>query len=55
MFRLLTNALNVKHHTLKKIELPDKKNIGKLFSNQNLFFLDQAKFLSALSQILILQ
>ena len=32
MSKLIRNALNVKYHTLKKIELPDNKNIGKLFS-----------------------
>ena len=43
----------IKH--LKKFELPDKKNIGKLFSKYDLLFLDQDNFSSDLSQILILQ
>ena len=55
MSKLLRNALNVKYPTLKKIELPDNKDIGKLFSKHYLFFLDQANFRSALSQTLILQ
>ena len=36
-------------------ELPDKKNIGKLFSNCKFLFLDQANFSSDPSQILMLQ
>ena len=44
-------------HTLKTdlFELPDNTNIGKLFSNYELFSLDQANFSSDTSQILILQ
>ena len=36
-------------------EIPDNKYIGKLFSNYELLFLDQANFSSEPSQILILQ
>ena len=44
-------------HTLKTdiFKLPHNKNIGKLSSKYELFFLDQAKFSSDPSQILILQ
>ena len=39
---LLRNVLTVKHHTLKinVFELLDKKNIGKLLSKYETFFLD---------------
>ena len=40
---------------LKKFEYPDNKNIGKLFSKYELFFLDHANFSSDPFQILILQ
>ena len=55
MSKLPRNAVNVKHHALKKIELPDNTNSGKMFSKHYLFCLDQGNFRSALSQILILQ
>ena len=44
-------------HTLKTdvFKLPHNKNIGKLSSKYELFFLDQAKFSFDPSQILILQ
>ena len=44
-------------HALKidLFELSDNKNIGKLLSKYELFFLDQADFSSDPSQILILQ
>ena len=44
-------------NTLKtdKFELPDNTKIGKLFSNYELFSLDQANFSSDTSQILILE
>ena len=36
-------------------EIPDNRNIEKLFSNYELLFLDQANFSSDVSQILMLQ
>ena len=44
-------------HTLKTdvFELPDNKDIAKLFSKYELFFLDQSNFSSNLFQVLILQ
>ena len=44
-------------HTLKTdvFELPDNKNIGKLFSKYELLFVDQANFCSNLFQVLIPQ
>ena len=44
-------------HTFKiyVLELPDNKNIGKLFSKYDLFFPNQANFGFDSSQILILQ
>ena len=44
-------------HTLKidVFEIPDNKNIGKLFSKYEPLFLDQANFSSDASQTLILQ
>ena len=44
---------NITH--LRKAELPDNKNIGKLFSKYELLSLDQADFSSDLSKILLLQ
>ena len=46
-----------KSRTLKidLFEIPDNRNIEKLFSNYELLFLDQANFSSDVSQILMLQ
>ena len=56
---LLRNVLNVKRRTPEKgidiCELPDDKNLKKIFSKYELPFLDQANSSSDLSQILTLQ
>ena len=57
-FSLLTNVFNVKHLCTWKIdvfEIPDNKNIQKLFSKYELLFLDKANSSSDLSHILILR
>ena len=58
LLKILEKFIQCKISRILKIdgfEIPDNKNIGKLFSKYELLFLDQANFTSDPSQILILQ
>ena len=53
--KVLVNKKNITHLTNSVFEIPENKNIGKLFSKYKLVFLDQANSSSDLPQILIPQ